>query len=81
MTFEKWLKTFIAEKNIDLELILEVEGPELGTNLIPVEVLIDAICSAPRVEREAIRKMMIRIDFMNGNILDYFRHLAKAIAL
>lgn len=81
MTFEKWLKTFIAEKNIDPELILEVEGPELGTNLIPVEVLIDAICSAPRVEREAIRKMMIRIDFMNGNILDYFRHLAKAIAL
>lgn len=81
MTFEKWLKTFIAEKGIDPEQILEVEGPEWGMNLIPVQVLIDAICSALRVEREAIRKMMIRIDFLNGNILDYFRHLAKAIAL
>lgn len=81
MTFEKWLRTFIAEKGIDPEQILEIEGPEWGTNLIPVQVLVDAICSAPRAEREAIRKMIVRIDLLNGNVLDYFRHLAKAIAL
>lgn len=81
MTFKNWLNTFCAEKGINPEFILEVEGPEWGTNLIPVQVLIDAICSAPAAERKAIRNMIVRIDFVNGNVLDYFRHLAKAIAL
>lgn len=50
-------------------------------NLIPVQVLVDAICSAPRHEQAAIKKMIVRIDFLNGNVLDYFKHLAKAIAI
>lgn len=81
MTFKSWLNKFIAEKGIDPEYIMEVEGPVWGMNLIPVQVLVDAICSAPRHEQAAIKKMIVRIDFLNGNVLDYFKHLAKAIAL
>lgn len=83
MRFASWLNTFIEEKGIDRELVLEVEkkGSIFGTNYIPLEVLIEAICNAPKCERDAIKKMIIKIDFFNGNVLDCFLHLAQAIAI
>lgn len=78
--FTKWLDTFIEEKEIDTEDLLEAEGPS-GTNWIPVECLLDAIKVAPPHEQEAIKDMIVQIDVRNGNVLDYFEHLAKAIAI
>jgi hypothetical protein len=78
--FERWLDVFIEEKGIDTEHLLEVVGPS-GTNWIPVECLLDAIKAAPPHEQEAIKTMIVKIDFVNGNVLDYFEHLAQAIAL
>lgn len=80
MTFNQWLDTFINEKGIDLEQLLEVNGPS-GLNLIPVGALVDAIKDAPATERAAIKDMIVRIDFANGDVLPYFQHLAQAIAL
>ena len=40
--FIKWLNTFNTEKGLDLDEILEVEGPS-GVNIMPLEVVIDAI--------------------------------------
>ena len=80
MNFVTWLDTFVAEKGIDLEQIMEVQGPT-GTNWIPVETLVDAIKTAPKNEQNGIKDMLVRIDFVNGDVLDYFKHLAKAIAL
>ena len=74
-----YFERFIEEKNISGQM-LEVEGNS-GTNLIPVEVLIDYILIAPKHEQEAIKNMLIKIDFLNGNIVDYLKYLAKAIAL
>ncbi len=80
MTFTKWLDTFLAEKGIDLEQMLFVNGPS-GENAIPVECLVEAIKSAPSHEQSGIKSMIVKIDFINGDVLDYFRHLAQAIAL
>ena len=80
MKFAKWLDTFLEEKGIDTEQILEVEGVS-GTNWIPVEVLVDAMKTTTPGEQAAIKSMIVRIDFVNGNVLDYFRHLAQAIAI
>ena len=74
-----YFERLVEEKGIS-GYMLEVEGNS-GTNLIPVEVLIDYILIAPKHEQEAIKNMLIKIDFMNGNVVDYFKHLAKAIAL
>lgn len=79
-TFSKWLETFIDEKGIDCEIVLNVEGPS-GVNAIPVSCLIAAIHLAPAHEQAGIKAMIVRIDFRNGDVLDYFRHLAQAIAL
>lgn len=80
MTFAKWIDTFIKEKGIDPEQVLTVSGPS-GENSIPVGCLVDAMKAAPKPEQSGIKNMIVKIDFRNGNVLDYFKHLAQAIAV
>lgn len=79
MTFSNWLDTFLAEKGIDGEQVLSVSGPS-GPNSIPVACLVDLMKQAPRSEQDGIKAMIVRIDYRNGDVLDYFRHLARAVA-
>jgi hypothetical protein len=74
-----YLKTFFGEKNLD-SVIYEVEGPS-GVNHIPTECVIEAILIAPRHEQKAIADTLRKIDFYNGDVHHYLRHLAQAIAV
>ena len=67
-----YLKNLIDEKGYDREQLLEVEGPS-GLNLIPLANVEQAILAAPKHEQQGIRRMLVRIDFVNGDCLDYFR--------
>jgi len=78
-TFATWIDTFISEKEIDVEHLLEAQGPS-GTNWIPVGVLVEMMKGAPPHEQRMIKNTIVRIDFRNGDVLDYFRHLAGAVA-
>ena len=80
MTFTKWLDTFITEKGLDLETVLTVPGGSVP-NHIPLACLVDAIKAAPTTEQTGIKTMIVKIDFCNGDVLHYFRHLAHAIAI
>ena len=80
MSFNKWIDTFIEEKGIDTEEIIEVEG-QSGLNMIPVGVVIEHMKSAVDVEQQAIKDTIVKIDFMNGDVLDFIKHLAGAIAI
>lgn len=77
---KKYLETLITEKGRELDDIIEVEGPS-GLNVMPLAVLVDAIAAAPASEQRAIKTMIVKIDFRNGDVFDYFKHLAKAIAI
>jgi hypothetical protein len=79
MTFSTWLDTFLSEKGIDLETIVEAEGPS-GTNYIPVACLVELMNQAPKHEQAGIKNMLVRIDFANASVLDYLKHLAGAVA-
>lgn len=76
--FEQWLDTFIEEKGIDLNEIFSIEANgevhffELGN-------VIENIKATSIEEQEEIRKMIIKIDFHNGDAVDYFKHLAGAL--
>jgi len=59
---------------------LTAEG-DSGANYIPLNILIDAIKSAPEHERAGIKKMIVKIDFLNAPVIPYFEHLARAIAI
>lgn len=80
MTFSKWIETFLSEKGIDGEQMLVVDGPS-GENTIPVGCLVEMMKQAPKHEQAGIKSMIVKIDFRNGDVLDYFKHLAKAVAL
>lgn len=80
MTFNNWLDTFVHEKGLDLEHEFEVDGKS-GWNLIPLECVIEAIKTAPKQEQQAIKAMLVKIDFAAGDVMNYFGHLAQAIAM
>jgi len=79
MNFTTWLNALISEKNIDIEQTLQVEG-ESGTNWIPVECVLEAIKSTSKAEQQGIKKTLVAIDFRNGDVLHFIKHLAQAVA-
>jgi len=81
MDFNEWLSTFLEEKEIDAESItFEVEGPEWGANIIPMVTVIEHMRITSPTEQQAIKAMLIKIDFANAPVVPYFKHLAQAIA-
>ena len=77
--FNNWIDTLVEEKGIDLEECFEVEGPS-GTNVIPYGVIVEHMKIAPTSEQRKIKDVLVMIDFKNGDILHFFRHLGQAIA-
>ena len=80
MTFSNWLNTLIAEKGIDLEQGFEVEGAS-GTNHMSYGIVVAAIKGAPKHEQAGIKTTIVKIDFHNGDVRHFLRHLAQAIAI
>lgn len=60
MTFTSYIDTLFAEKNIDLQQIIEVEG-SFGTNFIPVEIIVDQIKRTTGNEAAKIRSIFQKI--------------------
>lgn len=77
---KRYLTMLIEEKaGIEMETPIEVEGAS-GLNMMSVGVVVEHILIASHREQEAIRRMLVKIDFHNASVLDYFVHLAKALA-
>lgn len=74
-----YLKTFFAEKNLD-PFVVTVETSDGTTHIIESEVVIEAIHGTVGDERKAIENMIRRIDFANGDVNDFLRHLARGLA-
>jgi len=79
--FVDWIDTLLDEKNIDQETPIEIEGKSGMLNHMTVGIVVDAIKMTTSDEQAAIKNMLVKIDFLNGSVLDYIKHLAKAIAI
>jgi hypothetical protein len=77
---KKYLTTLLSEKRIDLEQDLNVEGNS-GLNIIPLMIVIDAIDSSSTQEQKQIKNTLVQIDFKNGDVMHFIKHLAQAIAI
>lgn len=73
-----YLNTLLEEKGIDQEFILEVTN-ENGLNLIPVGAVVEYIVDMPSDIQEAVKKVIVQIDFNNGNVLTFFKDLASML--
>ena len=77
--FIKWLDTFIEEKEINLQDTFDVKGKN-GLNTIPYGVVVEHIKISTKQEQEKIKNIIVNIDFKNGDVLHFFKHLGKAVA-
>lgn len=75
-----WLRTFIEEKEIDLDQHFEIQGQRCG-NIFTYGYIVETIEVAPAHEQKKIRDVLVQIDFANGDVRDFLRHLGKALAL
>jgi len=78
MDFNTWLDTFVSEKGIDTEQTFDIEG-ESGLNIIPIGVVIEHMKITSKAEQAQIKNIIVKIDFRNGDVLHFFKHLAQAI--
>jgi hypothetical protein len=80
MNFTTWIDTLNTEKGIDMEQGFEVEGPS-GANWMTYDIVVSAIKQANSNEQAGIKNTLVKIDFANGDIRHFYRHLAQAIAI
>lgn len=73
-SFIKWLDIFIEEKK-PINKIFNIEHKGI-THYIQSEQVIDLIKIAPDNEQKAIKNILVKIDFCNGDINHFFEHLA-----
>lgn len=77
MNFRKWFETLIEEKGIDQEdFTVEHEGM---MHFIEMDVLKEFICKSPGDIQAKIKENLVYIDFKNGDIMDFLKHLAKGM--
>ena len=77
-SFNQWLDTFIKEKGIDLEYTFTIEDNGV-THIFELGNVIENIKATSKEEQNAIKDMIVKIDFNNGDVVDYFKHLSKAL--
>ena len=78
--FNNWIDTFIEEKELDLNTNFEYEGKEC-LNIIDLHSIINTIKNTSQLEQLKIKNTIVKIDFKNGNVLDFFKHLGNALVV
>lgn len=79
-SFKTWLDTFIEEKNLNMEDSFEIEK-DGNLNIFSYKSVYEYILISTPEEKKNIKNTIVKIDFLNGDVLHFFRHLAKAIAI
>ena len=75
--FTKWLETFLEEKNAPHKAWeIEANGT---THFIDSDVVIEAIKTTSGQEQAQIKNTLVMIDFKNGDINHFFKHLAHGL--
>lgn len=73
--FQKWLVTFCLEKQIDMSVeVIAGDGTE-----IQVGDVLSVLMSAPDDEQAKAKNIFVMIDFKNGDVYHFIKHMAKAL--
>jgi len=69
-----YLETLITEKGVELDAEIGIDG-HIGLNW---QHLIDFIAQMPK-HHQSIRTTLVKIDFQNGDVFHFLRHLANGM--
>jgi hypothetical protein len=78
-TFSKWLDTFVEEKGIDLEHDFYVKT-EHNEHIVSVGSIVEQMKVATADEKSEIERIIVMIDFADGDVMHFLEHLAKPLA-
>jgi len=75
MKFAKWLEVFIEEKGYENEVFnFEMQGQ---FHMVEMDFLVEFLKGIDGENQRKIKDMLVKIDFMNGNVKDFLLHCAK----
>ena len=80
MLFNKWLDTFVLEKQIDINTEFTVESSGV-IHFVSFGLLIDFIKMQPEETKVKTKNSIVYLDFHNSDVLDFFNHMAKGYIL
>lgn len=78
-TTNSFFRTMIEEKDL-LHTTIEIEDKSGTMHFMTVENVIEAIEQASESEQYAIEQKFRHIDFHNGDLLHFIKHLGLALA-
>jgi uncharacterized membrane-anchored protein len=76
--FNEWFDTFLEEKGVEADRVLTIET-EHATHFMGLDFVLDVIRETNDEEQQAIKNILVKIDFENGNVYHFFEHLAKGL--
>ena len=84
MNFIEWFEMFIEEKNLENVVYMtkfELDEEDMGIDVIHIdtEMIIETIKKTSQEQQKQIQEILIKIDFMNGDIHHFFNHLANGL--
>ena len=74
----KYLKTFFEEKQLP-DVSWELTANDGTAHFIGSAVVIEHMATASAAEQNKIADVIRRIDFVNGDVNDFLKHLAGAL--
>ena len=78
MEFTEWFETFIAEKNLPF-VDWEIQAEDGQMHFLHSGVVIEHILATSRDEQTKIKNIIVKIDFANGDVNHFFKHLATGL--
>jgi len=75
-----FFNTFFSEKDLT-EQVYTVTSANGTPNIIPSTVVIDAIKKTKGAEAKQIETILRQIDFANGDIHHFLKHIAQGLAV
>lgn len=76
--FNNWIDRFLREKDIDRYEMFTIERNG-NKHIFEIGHVVDTMKITSKQEQNAIKDMLVKIDFLNGDVRDYIKHLANAL--
>ncbi len=80
MNFNKWLDTFLSEKEVDINEGFTFYDHNGDFNLMDYGVVVEAMKNACDSDKNSLKHKMVQLDFLNGDIRHFLRAMGKAVA-
>ena len=74
-----YIKTLLEEKNIQIDTEINIEDGNIKHIGLTLENVIEFISSLPKEIQKKIKLTLTEIDFRNGDIMHYFKYIAKGM--